>query len=309
MQIPSEYDSPWKEALERFFPQCLEFFFPTIHEQIDWTQGWEFLDKEFQQIMRDAEVGRRLVDKLVKVWRLDGQETWVLIHLEIQGQVESEFSERMFTYFYRIRDRYRQSVVSLGILTDETPSWRPSEYILELWGCSNRFEFPIVKLLDYRSQWESLEESSNPFAVVVMAHLQAQSTRKDPSSRLEWKLKLVKGLYERGYSREEILELFRFIDWVMALPVELEDRFDEELSAFEEERKMQYVTSIERRAKRAAVLEVLEIRFSPIPNEMIDQINQINDADFLSFLHRTAVVAESLEAFQQVLIQPNRDPA
>ncbi len=128
------YDSPWKEALERFFPQCLEFFFPTIHEQIDWTQGWEFLDKEFQQIMRDAEVGRRLVDKLVKVWRLDGQETWVLIHLEIQGQVESEFSERMFTYFYSIRDRYRQSVVSLGILTDETLSWRPSEYILEIWG-------------------------------------------------------------------------------------------------------------------------------------------------------------------------------
>jgi hypothetical protein len=82
-----------------------------------------------------------------------------------------------------------------------------------------------------------------------MVHLQAQPTRKDASNRLKWKLKLVKGLYKRGYSQEEILELFRFIDWVMALPVELEDQFDEALSAFEEERQMQSITTIERRAE------------------------------------------------------------
>ncbi len=68
----SDYDSPWKEALERYFPQFLEFFFPQIHEEIDWSRGWTFLDKELQQVVRDAELGRRLVDKLVKVWKLDG---------------------------------------------------------------------------------------------------------------------------------------------------------------------------------------------------------------------------------------------
>ena len=306
--MPSEFDSPWKEALENFFPQCLEFFFPHIHAQIDWARGWEFLDKEFQQITRDAEVGRRLVDKLIKVWKLEGQELWVFVHIEIQGKHETLFSERMFTYHYRIRDRYRQPVVSLALLTDESASWRPAEYTAELWGCEIKFKFPIVKLLDYRSAWEDLEASPNPFAVVVMAHLQAQSTRQDPESRLEWKLKLVKGLYERGYSREEILELFRFIDWVMALPQELEDQFDDELSAFEEERKMQYVTSIERRAKRVAVLEVLETRFSPIPSELSERINQINDPNFLSSLLRNAVMAESLDVFEEALDQSSSDP-
>ena len=66
---PSDYDSPWKEALERYFPQFLAFLFPQIHAEIDWGRGWEFLDKELQQVVRDAELGRRLVDKLVKVWQ------------------------------------------------------------------------------------------------------------------------------------------------------------------------------------------------------------------------------------------------
>jgi hypothetical protein len=55
-------------------------------------------------------------------------------------------------------------------------------------------------------------------------------------------------VYERGYERQDILELFRFIDWVMRLPEDLEDRFDEEISRYQEEQQMPYITSIERRA-------------------------------------------------------------
>ena len=28
-------DSPWKEALERFFPEFLALLFPTVHAEID----------------------------------------------------------------------------------------------------------------------------------------------------------------------------------------------------------------------------------------------------------------------------------
>ncbi|NEO01472.1 MAG: hypothetical protein F6K50_40605, partial [Moorea sp. SIO3I7] len=40
----------------------------------------------------------READKLVKVWRTDGQETWVLIHVEVQSQYESVFAERIYVY-------------------------------------------------------------------------------------------------------------------------------------------------------------------------------------------------------------------
>jgi hypothetical protein len=57
-------------------------------------------------VVRDAELGRRLADKLAQVWLRDGADAWVLVHVEVQGQEERAFAKRMFTYYYRILDRY-----------------------------------------------------------------------------------------------------------------------------------------------------------------------------------------------------------
>ena len=81
-----EHDTPWKEIIETLFPQFMGFFFPEAHVAIDWSRAPVFLDKELQQIVRGAATGRRFVDKLVKVWQSGGQETWVLVHIEVQGQ-------------------------------------------------------------------------------------------------------------------------------------------------------------------------------------------------------------------------------
>ncbi len=64
----ADYDSPWKEALDSFFEAFLELFFPEAHADIDWSRPCESLDKELRQIAPKAEIGRRHVDKLVKVW-------------------------------------------------------------------------------------------------------------------------------------------------------------------------------------------------------------------------------------------------
>ena len=79
----SDFDSPWKEVLDLFFEASLEFFFPAAHAQIDWSRGYEFLDKELQKITADAALGRRVVDKLAKVWLKNGDELWVLVHVEV----------------------------------------------------------------------------------------------------------------------------------------------------------------------------------------------------------------------------------
>ena len=54
-----DYDSPWKEAVEHAFPEFIDFYFPDAGRQIDWARGHRFLDKELQQIVRDAALGRR----------------------------------------------------------------------------------------------------------------------------------------------------------------------------------------------------------------------------------------------------------
>ncbi|MEH2333718.1 hypothetical protein [Nostoc sp.] len=112
----TDYDSPWKEVIELYFSRFLEFFFTQAYAEIDWTRPYEFLDTELQQLEPDAEIRRRLVDKVAKVWLLDGEEAWVLVHVEVQGQYDSQFAERMYTYNYRLFDRYKKRVISLAVL-------------------------------------------------------------------------------------------------------------------------------------------------------------------------------------------------
>ncbi|MFP4119886.1 transposase [Coleofasciculus sp.] len=305
----SEYDSLWKESISLYFREFLNFFYPRIEEDIDWERGFEFLDTELQQIKRETETGRRDADKLVKVWRRSGEEEWVLVHVEVQSQRQSEFSERMYLYHSRIFDRYRRSVVSLGILGDEQPGWRPSRYERELWGCRAILEFPMVKLLDY--SMDELASSQNPLAAIVQAHLSAQVAGKDVGVGYESKLSLIKSLYERGYKREDIVQLFRLIDWFIALPKTEEDRLWQEIQTLEEERKMPYITSVERigikkglqQGRQEDIVRILEVRFEDIPQKLRGLIGKIEALEVLETLLVQAVTTQSLEAFESVVNQ------
>ncbi len=277
------FDSPWKEIVETYLPDFMAFFFPDAHSQIDWKRGFEFLDSEFRQVVRDAELGKRFVDKLVKLYLTDGEETWVLIHLEIQSQYESSFAERIYVYNYRIYDKYRRKVASFVVLGDDSPTWRPSEFGYELLGTTINISNPVVKLLDRGQEWDALEANTNPFATVVMAHLKASQTRSDRQERLRWKLSLTRRLYQQGYQRQDIINLFSFIDWVMTLPENLETQFWTEVRQFEEEQQMPYITSVERlgieqgKQLEAAnlVLRQLNRRLGQISESVSEQIRQL----------------------------------
>ena len=326
-----EYDSPWKEIIELYFPEFMRFFFPQAYAEIDWFRPYTFLDKELQKIIREAETGNRRVDKLVKVFLKDGRETWLLLHIEIQGQRDNDFEERIYIYHYRIFDRYKKEVVSVAILTDDNPNWRPGSYSYGRWGCKASLDFPIIKLLDYNQ--DELAASDNPFGIVVLAHLRMLATKRKPQERYAAKLTLAKMLYQRGYTRQNILELFRFIDWIMTLPHELAQQFKTELHELEEETHMQYVTSIERLAieegrekglregieegikeglkeglkegrkegLRDAIANILTARFGNYLGNITLRLDMVEDTDSLLFLNTQAATVESLAAFTQLL--------
>src|SRR5712691_11521288 len=183
----SDFDVPWKEILERYFDAFIAFYFPAVHSRIDWSQPVEFLDKELQRAVRDARQQQRIVDKLARVRLKDGGDEWVLIHIEVQGASESEFAKRMYVCNYRLFDRYDRRIASLAVLTDAHQKWRPHKFGYELFGCRIQFQFPIVKLIDFHNDWEKLQKSRNPFAVVTMAHLKTIQTRNNPEARRHWK--------------------------------------------------------------------------------------------------------------------------
>ena len=121
-KLRHDIDSPWKDVIDLYFKEFMIFFYPDIARDIDWSKAPIFMDKELSKITTDAKTGIRYVDKLVKVWRKNGEETWVLLHIEVQGQPQDIFPERMFTYATRLRDRYQLMVVSMAILADDDPN-------------------------------------------------------------------------------------------------------------------------------------------------------------------------------------------
>jgi hypothetical protein len=302
--MTADYDSPWKEALDAYFEPFLALLFPEVHRQVDWPRGYESLDKELQQVVREAEVGRRYVDKLVKVWTKDGTECWVLIHVEVQTTREADFPKRMYVYNYRLFDRYNRPVASLAVLADDSPTWRPTDFRNSLFGCEAGIRFPAVKLLDFAAHTDLLEASTNPFASVVLAHLKAQETHNDPASRHAWKVRLVRGLYERGFSARDVRELFRVIDWLMELPPPLENIFWQDVAQIQKERSMPFVTTPERVGRRAGMREgiesLLRVKFGDIGVQLMPEIENIHEEEKLRAILKTLEKATSIEEVRRL---------
>jgi hypothetical protein len=304
--MSDDYDNPWKEAIEQYFREFIAFFFPKADKKTDWSKGYVFLDKELRKITRKAEISRKYVDKLVQIWLKNGDDVWAAIHIDVQSQTEYDFPKRMYVYNYRLFDRYDRHAASFAVLADDCATWRPSGFRQELMGCRVNFEFPTVKLTDYK--YEELEKSDNPFAVVVMAHLKTQETAKDDPKRMKEKLEIVRHLYRKGFLKQDILNLFRFIDWIMDLPKETEQIFWDELGAEEKEGKMPYITTGERigykRGKQEGILKAiglgLELKFGKPGLRLMNKISEIRDMETLDAIYEGLRKVSEIKELRQI---------
>lgn len=103
--MDDDYDTPWKEVLVRYLPDFMAFYFPRAHAALDRSRPFHFLDQELAALAAGAGLGRRVLDKLIRVFSTDGGEQPLLLHVELQGWRDSAFAERMFIYHYRVYDR------------------------------------------------------------------------------------------------------------------------------------------------------------------------------------------------------------
>jgi hypothetical protein len=320
------YDSPWKVSVERLFPQFMEFFFPEIYALIDWSRRFKFLAQELAQISAGIEGelkpqtrvyrrGKRAplrIDLLVEVYFNDGRKGRILLHLEIQNERAPFFDERLFIYHYRIFDKTREPVITLALLTDFDPAWRPGKYVRDLAGCSVEFNFPIRKFTDYNDQ--ELAASRNPFAFIARAHLEARQTGDDMNRRYDLRMVLQDAVEASGLKEREVLWVTRFIEEVMRLPEDLHRKLFFERQA-RKEKPMEFTTYAERvgekrgikkgeiKKQKANVLRLLEMRFKRVPERIAVKVSKLTDAALLNELFDAAFRCASLKEFEARLPQ------
>lgn len=221
-------DILWKEIIEDLFEDFLQFFMPDLYEKVDFSKGYEFLDQELSKIVDKTLFGKKISDRLVKVFLKDGAENWILIHIEVQGYYEIQFSERMFKYFYRIYDKYSKKIVALTIFTDARKGYEPSSYNYTFHGTELSYKYNTYKLLAHRD--EEFINDDNPFALVMLAGLYTIKSKKSDDLRYRFKTKLLRLLIKKKYSSDKIRRIFSFLDGILFLPTTLEQQFKDDVT-------------------------------------------------------------------------------
>jgi predicted transposase/invertase (TIGR01784 family) len=249
-------DALWKGILEDLFDDFLRFYFPESVDLFDFNRKFVFLDKELEQLFPQSQddFSPKYVDKLVKVFTKKGKEEWILIHIEVQGSRDKNFAKRMFTYRYRILDKYDKPITSLAILADKYKSYKPNVYRYEFMGNELYYKFNIYKVLDAIEK--ELKQSDNPFAVVVRVVQTALKKDKLSENQLfDLKLELVKELFRKNFTKEKIRNLLQFLKlYIRFENQELINKFETELNIIQNQQTTmgleEFVLDRERRVGR-----------------------------------------------------------
>lgn len=215
--VPRKDDLLWKGILEDVFEDFLCFLIPDARARFDFTKGFTFLNKELEQLFPpEGDIYKpKVIDKLVKVYKADGNEEWILVHVEVQGQFTEDFGHRMFTYFYRIFDRYKKPITAYAILTESVYKNRDNFFELSYMGTQLRYTYNVYKIANQND--EELLANPNPFALVVLTAKIALSGKRIRSNikrdnfLLELKIKLAKELFSRQIHKNKIRVLMNFL--------------------------------------------------------------------------------------------------
>lgn len=317
----ADNDGGWKHILSAHLKDFVEFFWSEAYQAIDWARPYELLEQELMAIGVNEEIGKRYVDKLFKVHLLNGQEQWLLLHIEVQNTKDEAFPDRMFTYFYRIFDRYNKDIASMAVLADLNQDWRPNEYRRKIWGSEIIRKYEVIKLTDYQSQIEELKNHPNPFAMVVLVQLAAMESRPDDKQRLLTKLEFFRALHMHGWPFEKSMNMYKYLDTMLGLSPKYQVQYIIEAKAIDQEfsMDMNFTTIAERHGfeegmqqgvqqgiqqgvqygEASLLRNILKAKFKEVPDAYIKKIDTA-DVDTLNRWAINLIHAQSLdEIFKQ----------
>lgn len=231
----------WKGILEEVFDDFLRFLSPKCELVLDLDQGIEFLDKELEQVFppENDVYSPKVVDKLIKVFTRSGKEEWILVHVEVQGQYHHDFPQRMFSYYYRILDKYQKPVTAYAIFTEGTRKARPAVFEIAFLGTSVRYKFNTYKISSQSE--EELRSSDNLFALVILIAKSALQGKGDMNETerdrlmLGIKIDLAKQLLVKQIGKDKVRALMNFLRYYVRFENrDYNAKFDEEVEILTE---------------------------------------------------------------------------
>ncbi|MGI6783868.1 MAG: hypothetical protein ACOX5A_06535 [Aminivibrio sp.] len=197
-----------------------------------------FMDKELEKLTVYVDGPAQIPDILAKVPTKSGRDVWLILHIEIQGAEGGDLPERMFFYNSSLRVVHLKKlsdvtdVISFALLTAKRPRGEDGLYRRESYRNKLIYEYPSLKLWELDSV--ELEAGDNPFDWALYAGKCALEGGRNEKLKLDYLKFLIEKLDSVGWTHEEKLSLFRFMDTLLhPKNVQLQKEYD----AFNEQRQ------------------------------------------------------------------------
>jgi hypothetical protein len=308
----ADHDGYWKEAFDRFLPLLLALLAPDLHRAIDFARGYESVEVELNPDSGGAATTKLFPDRLYRVRLRSGAPAVLFLHFEFQSRSEPEFEQRMYVYHARLFLHLRADVVSLALLADPDPSFRPHRFRWQAFGNTLVFRFRSVKLLDFMGREEEFLASGDPAAILLTIKL-LDLRITDEERRLAAKKRVLRTLVRTFREHEITAELTRFLIQGILLQRPARQEFHAEIRRLEKEYSMRFSTIYEDEARaegkaegraegraeaqQQSVLRVLRARFGELPLDVVQRVASMRETEPLDAWLERAATAPSLAAF------------
>ena len=203
------HDQLFKDLLKAFFYDFLTLFLPAVAEGID-PDSITFLDP---QTFTDLPQGYlRLADLVADLHASGGQFEMVLVHTEVQGELELAFGYRMWEYNALLRLRHRKPAISVALLPFlDAGEVRLVAYTEILFG--QEYHYP-----DY---WQvglkGLSADDYLVATPILAPILASLMRSEDLGRVELKVTIAERLQFSGLDDARLFLAVNFMETYLEL--------------------------------------------------------------------------------------------
>lgn len=297
------HDPLFKRLLRAFFAGFLRLVAPDLAARLD-LSAVAFLDKEF--VATSAPERSRVVDLLARVVLKDEPGKSLLVHVEIEARARRGMGTRLRDYHRAIQARHEEPVLSIVVYLKGGPAGICEQ---ELDGDLKAPGLTSFRYLSFSlSRCSAAEYLAKP---EPLAWALAALMSRRGMSKAELKMRCFARLAEATLKDEERRELANCIETYLELtPEEAEEipLLDTSRTRRTQAMGMSLLYKVswadkmrlegERRGIREVLLDLMEQRFGPVPDEIRNRVEEIHSIDRLRRLARKVQLAKTLKGLR-----------
>jgi predicted transposase YdaD len=161
----TKHDQLFKELINTFFEEFLDTFFPEVHDNIDFHAIRPISEEVYTNLLEGS---TRRLDIAVET-TLKGTDVVVIVHVEPQSYVQTDFHERMYHYFSLLYNKYQKPIIPIAVFSYKE-NWEKNQYTME---------FPFFHVLTFnymtlhlrKKNWRDYIRSDNPAAAALLSKM------------------------------------------------------------------------------------------------------------------------------------------